>query len=453
MIQNAAYSGFSRSSYRWLYVILGNLLMMGLGTVYSWGVFRIPVEQTFGIGATESGLPYMVSLAFYALFMLLTGKHLSRFSPRRVMTVGALLVGTGWMASAYAPNIYVLTLTYGVISGAGVGIAYGVPMAVAAKWFPDKKGLAVGLVLVGFGLSPLVTAPVARNLIEIYGGMATFRILGAAFASLLPLLALPLAYPPDNWDPAHEEGEGWGSWGRSRGKILGQSKKYNCNNSVSAKDESTQSQERTQDHKSQRKLPESVTSVEMVRSKSFRALYATFLIGAMIGLMLIGMTGKIAVEWIGLSQGRAAVMMSFFAVFNGLGRPVFGWLTDRLSFGKAALISYSTILAAALLMVVTSGSSALAFALAFSIFWFNLGGWLAIAPTSTLSMFGVAHYSQNYGIVFTAYGIGAVVGVLGSGMLVDWFGGYLAIFYLVLGLAITGMLTVSLSLSKKTLSV
>ena len=451
MIQSAAYSGFSRSTYRWLYVILGNLLMMGLGTVYAWGVFRIPVEQTFGIGATQSGLPYMVSLAFYALFMLLSGKHLSRFSPRAVMTVGALLVGTGWMASAYAPNIYVLTLTYGVISGAGVGIAYGVPMAVAAKWFPDKKGLAVGLVLVGFGLSPLVTAPVARNLIEIYGGMATFRILGAAFATLLPLLALPLTYPPDNWNPAGDQGQGQGSWGsrgRSLGKNLGQSKKSFCNNPASEKDNQIQSREKAQSYLSQKPLPESVTSVEMVQSKSFRALYATFLIGAMIGLMLIGMTGKIAVEWVGLSQGRAALMMSFFAVFNGLGRPVFGWLTDRLSFGKAALISYSTILAAALLMVVTSGSSAWAFALAFSIFWFNLGGWLAIAPTSTLSMFGVAHYSQNYGIVFTAYGIGAVAGVLGSGLLVDWFGGYLAIFYLVLALALMGVLGVSLTLRK-----
>lgn len=164
----------------------------------------------------------------------------------------------------------------------------------------------------------------------------------------------------------------------------------------------------------------------------------------MIGLMLIGMTGKVAVEWVGLSQGSAALLMSFFAVFNGLGRPVFGWLTDRLSFKSAALISFVSIVMGALIMIYTKGSSPIAFGLAFSIFWFNLGGWLAIAPASTLSLFGTLNYSQNYGVVFTAYGIGAVAGVISSGVLIDWFGGYIMIFYLVLTLAAVGGLVVKL---------
>lgn len=416
MIQNATYAGSSRQAYRWLYVILGNLLMMCLGTVYAWGVFRMPVEQAYGIGTTLSGLPYMVSLAFYALFMLIAGRHLNRYHPRVIMTAGALLISAGWIGSAYAANIYTLTLTYGVISGAGVGIAYGVPMAVAARWFPDKKGLAVGMVLVGFGLSPLVTAPLARHFIEIYGAIQTFKILGAAFGMIIPLLALPLTYPPEHWAPDQNADQG--------------------SRLPSGKD-------RTQERRSETQI--NVPSAEMVKSKSFKILYATFLIGAMIGLMLIGMTSKVAVEWVGLSQGSAALLMSLFAVFNGLGRPVFGWLTDRLSFGCAALISFTSIAFAALLMILTKGTSPLVFSTAFSIFWFNLGGWLAIAPASTLALFGTHHYSQNYGVVFTAYGIGAVVGVFGSGMLVDWFGGYHAIFYLVLTLAIAGSLAVKLT--------
>ena len=415
MIQNATYAGASRPTYRWLYVILGNLLMMCLGTVYAWSVFRIPVEQAFGVGTTLSGLPYMVSLAFYALFMLISGRYLNQFSPRLIMTAGALLISVGWIGSAYASNIYWLTLTYGAVSGAGVGIAYGVPMAVAAKWFPDKKGLAVGMVLVGFGLSPLVTAPLARHLIEIYGGMETFKILGAAFGMIIPLLALPLTYPAEHWTPDQDTARG---------------------RRVSSETESLQ-RPRFKPHTD-------YPSAVMVKMKSFKILYATFLTGAMIGLMLIGMTGKVAVEWVGLSQGNAALLMSLFAVFNGVGRPVFGWLTDRLSFERAAVISFFSIVMASLLMILTKGSSAIAYGVAFSIFWFNLGGWLAIAPASTLSMFGTHHYSQNYGVVFTAYGIGAVAGVVSSGLIVDWFGGYLVVFYLVLMLAVAGSLTVKL---------
>jgi MFS family permease len=416
MIQNAAYTGETRLTYRWMYVVLGTILMMCLGTVYAWSVFRIPVELTFSVGTTLSGLPYMVSLASYALFMLISGRYLNRFSPRLIMTVGALLIAAGWIGSSFATNIYLLTLTYGVVSGAGVGIAYGVPMVVAAKWFPDKKGLAVGMVLVGFGLSPLVTAPLARQLIELYGVIQTFKIMGAAFGVIIPLLALPLAYPSEQWT---------------------QDQQINQSNRLTSGADTTQGRHL----KRQMEYP----SAAMLKMKSFKILYITFLIGAMIGLMLIGMTGKIAIEWVGLSQASAALLMSFLAVFNGLGRPVFGWLTDRVSFRRAAILSFTSIAFASLLMIFSKGSSSIAFGLAFSIFWFNLGGWLAIAPASTLSMFGSLHYSQNYGIVFTAYGIGAVVGVVGSGILVDWFGGYVMVFYLVLALSAIGSLTVKLA--------
>jgi MFS family permease len=398
----------TRHTNRWLYVVLGNVVMMCLGTVYSWSVFRIPVEHTFGIGTTQSGLPYMVSLAFYALFMLFSGRYLDHFTPRKVMSLGAVLISLGWILSAYAPNIYVLTLTYGVISGAGVGIAYGVPLSIAAKWFPDKKGLAVGLVLVGFGLSPLVTAPLARTLIEQYGSSNTFMILGVAFGLIIPILSLPFRYPQAGQAPG--------------------------------------------DHKAQAQVPitrephSTVVAVDvstgvMMKSPEFKGLYFNFLIGAMIGLMLIGITGKVGVKMVGLTSKSVALWMSFFAIFNGLGRPTFGWLTDRLTFQKAAMLSYGMIACAALMMIKTQEGNTLFFGIAFSIFWFNLGGWLAIAPTSTLSLFGPRYYSQNYGVVFTAYGIGAIAGVFSSGMLIDWIGDYNAVFYMVIVLCLAGVLT------------
>lgn len=382
---------------RWIYVFLGIIIMMCLGTVYSWSVFRIPIEKLFDVGSTQSGLPYMVSLAFYAFFMFVTGKFLDKYSPRAIISIGALLVALGWILSAYAPNIYVLTITYGVIIGAGMGIAYGAPMTVVAKWFPEKKGLVVGLVLVGFGLSPLITAPLARNLIENYGITKAFLILGISFGIIIPALSYPFEYPSDSESESIET-------------------PFSIRNHIN-----------------------DTNTAKMIKSKNFKGLYFNFIIGTMIGLMLIGMTSNVGVELIKLSPKTVALLISIFAIFNGIGRPIFGIITDKLSFKKATLISYSLIIIAALLMLMAREGSLILFAISFSIFWFNLGGWLAIAPTSTMDMYGTKHYSQNYGVVFTAYGIGAIIGVVASGMLMDILSNYYSIFYLVIGLCVIGI--------------
>ncbi len=391
-------NSMSISSQRKIYVLIGFLIMICLGTVYSWSVFRLHIQEIYKIGSTESGLPYMTSLAFYALFMFLTGKVLDRYSPRLVISVGGFLIALGWISAAFAPNIFVFTFFYGVVSGTGVGIAYGVPLAIIAKWFPENKGLAVGLVLVGFGLSPLVTAPIARQLIAAMGAMNTFMVLGVSFGIFLPLLSLPLSYPKK------EKSAGDGQ----------------------------------QDH-----FEEYVAGIgtdEMIRCKAFKTLYINFFIGATIGLMMIGMTSSVGIGFSKLPPKTVYSMLPLFAIFNGVGRPLFGWLTDRTSISKAMIFSYILIMLASLFMLFSSRGSALAFAVSFSIFWLNLGGWLAIAPGATISLFGQRHYSQNYGVVFTAYGIGAITGVLASGALVDILNDYRMIFGLIIALCISGIL-------------
>lgn len=386
----------STNSKRWKYVILGIILMMLLGTVYSYSVFRLAVQNYFEVDFTSSGLPYMASLAFYSLFMFVTGRFIDRFHPRSIMIFGSLLVALGWILSAFAPNIYVLTLTYGVISGAGVGIAYGVPMTVVARWFPEKKGFAVGLVLVGFGLSPLITAPLARTIVELVGLTRAFLILGAGFAVFLPVLSYFFEYPE----------LGASSQIKEEGKSV----------KVSG-----------------------YTTKEMIKDKSFKGLYINFIIGTTIGLMLVGMTTSIGVEYVELTATKVTMLMTIFAIFNGMGRPTFGWLTDRLSPRKAMLLSYILIISAALVMVLFGESNLIVYIIGFAIFWFNLGGWLAIAPASTMNMYGTGHYSQNYGLVFTAYGIGAVTGVITSGMLIDAHGNYKLLFYYIIALCLVGI--------------
>ncbi|MDF1617141.1 L-lactate MFS transporter [Petrocella sp. FN5] len=381
-----------RETNPWKYVVLGIIIMMCLGTVYSWSIFRSPIETLFGVSTVQSGMPYMFSLAFYAFSMLVSGKYIDRFSPKSMMSVGGLLVGIGWFASGFATNIYMLTLTYGIIIGIGVGIIYGVPISVVAKWFPSKKGLVVGLVLTGFGLSPFITAPAAKALIEGFGVLNAFKLLGLIFAIIIPMLSWFIK-PPE--------------------KPLIMVK-------LSHEDEST-------------------TTQDMIKLKSFKSLYICFVLGTMIGLTIIGMTNSIGVDLIGLSAITAPLFVSVFAVFNGVGRPLFGWLTDKLSYKKVMLLSFSLILSSAVLMLFANDGSVLIYAISFSIFWMNLGGWLAIAPTSTLLLYGSTNYSQNYGVVFTAYGIGAIAGVYVSGLLFDYFNHHNAIFYFIISLCVIGI--------------
>ena len=378
----------------WLYIPLGLIIFMCMGTIYSWSVFRKPLESVFEISATLSGMPYMLFLVFYALSMPVAGGFIDKLGPRIITIIGGLVISLGWFLSSFATNIYFLMLTYGVIAGIGVGIAYGAPMAVAAKWFPEKKGLAVGLTLGGFGLSPFVTAPLANKLVESIGPFETFKILGIAFGIIITLLALPLKFP----------------------------KRHNKN------DFETKTTEIN------------IETKDMLKTKSFYGLWSVYTIGTLVGLMAIGISSPVAEEIINLDSQKAAAMVSFFALFNGVGRPIFGSLTDKFSPKKTAIFSFSLIIIASVIMLYVSKGQTILYGLAFAIFWLNLGGWLAIAPTATGQFFGSKHYSKNYGYLFTAYGAGAVLGNILSGKIRDVFGSYRYVFYPTIAFAILGII-------------
>jgi len=385
---------------RWMFILLGLLMNICLGSVYAFSVFKKPLQNLWDINATQSGLPFMIFLAMFALLMALAGGLIGKWGPKRVGLLGGVLVGAGWILAGFAPSITWLTIFYGIIGGAGVGIIYGCPIAVAAKWFPDKKGLAVGLTVMGFGLSALIMAPLMRSLIAnlSIGPMRTFTYLGIAFTVILVLLSLPMRVPQEGWKPA-----GW------RG--------------ATAKGSSGVDLDRKQ----------------MVKTSTFYALWGTYTIGCLAGLMAIGISSPVGQEVAKLTPGMAALSVSIFAIFNGIGRPIFGWLTDKLAPRNAAVLSFVLILAASAMLYLWGEGSAFVYFLAFIILWMNLGGWLAIAPTATATLFGTKHYGKNYGLIFTSYGIGALLGNTLAGMIRDASGGYLPVFLPVMGLAALGI--------------
>ena len=390
---------------RWLFVPLGITVLLCLGTVYSWSIFRKPLEKQLDIGATDSLLPFTVLLVVFAVLMPITGFFIDRYGSRTVTAVGGVVTGIGYILSAFAPNISVLVLTYGVIAGAGVGIAYGVPLAVAAKWFPDKKGLAVGLTVMGFGLSPLITAPIAKYLIDTYQIPQTFLILGIAFTVIILAISTALKMPPTGWTPA-----GFAAARSGTG----------VNSPIAL----------------------------MMKSPAFYGLWVCYTIGTLVGLGAIGISSPVAQEIIKLDAGTAAATVSLFAIFNGMGRPMFGWITDRFKPKYAAIANYILILIASIMMTQAGEGQVATYIIAFCLFWLSLGGWLAIAPTATLTLFDPTDYAKNYGIVYTAYGVGAFFGTIAAGKIRDTFGSYTNAFYITAILAVVGIITAVFALKQ-----
>jgi MFS family permease len=170
-------------------------------------------------------------------------------------------------------------------------------------------------------------------------------------------------------------------------------------------------------------------------------LFLCFVFGATAGLMAIGMASPVGTEIIKLKAATAATLTSVFAIFNFSGRPIFGWLTDRIKPTNASAISFILIAlgSAGMLFFAGEGTTAV-YIVSFALLWMALGGWLAIAPTTTTTFFGSAHSSSNYGIVFIAYGVGAIIGNLVSGRAKDLFGNYNMAFAVTLALAVVGLI-------------
>ncbi|MEM2870736.1 MAG: OFA family MFS transporter [Thermoplasmata archaeon] len=404
---------------RWVYVALGLIMNVCLGTVYAWSVFTKDLKDFFAAGgqslsATQLNTPFLVFLAFFSILMPVAGKLFNRLNPKLVMLLGGVAVGAGWLLAGYA--IYdvvslgaaafpLLVVAYGVIAGSGVGVVYGGPIATSTRWFPDRKGLAVGLTVLGFGVSAAITAPLASFLISAYTVPMAFMILGALFFILLVILSLLMRFPPAGWTPA-----GWKPSAAT----------------VPARD---------------------LTTAQMLRTGSFYALWFCFIVGSLAGLMAIGVSKTIGTDYVGLEPATATMAVSLFALPNGVGRPLFGWLTDRLTPRYAAVVSFVLVILGGVVMIPAQEGSGLAegarlalFLAGFSCLWMTLGGWLAIAPTTTSTFFGLKNQPNNYGVVFSSYGIGAIAGNLLSGYVRDELKNYLYIFYPIIALALIGII-------------
>ncbi len=391
--------GLPAESGRWIFVLLGFIINLCLGSVYAYSVFRGPVKKLLNASATEAGMTFMIFLALFAIMVFFGGQVMAKLGPKMLGMIGGIIVGAGWMLASQSSSINMLNITYGVIGGGGVGLAYGVPLAVNGRWFPDKRGLALGLTLAGFGGSPFVSANVAAALIKAVGPMQTFFYMGAAFLVIMLACFIPFRFPVEGWRPA-----GWTPPAAAAAIAI------------------------------------DLNMGQMSKTSTFWGLFLCYIIGCLAGLMAIGISASVGLEIIKIDAATAAMLVGVFAIFNGLGRPLFGVLTDKLNPRNAALISFVLILVSSLGMLTAGPGNVMLYTLCFVGFWLVLGGWLAIAPTATTIFFGVKNYAKNYGLVFFAYGIGAILGGIIAGQAKDAFGSFTYAFYPTAGLAVLGMI-------------
>jgi len=420
MADDVKIMGMPAESGRWLLIIIGTIIELCLGAVYAYSIISVPLKKIFTapvaeggfgltVGAMDMSYPYIASLAFFALTMPLVGKYIEKYGPRKVGMVGGVIVGLGWILGSTATSPMMLMILYGVIAGIGVGIAYNCPITTAARWFPDKRGLAVGLTLLGFGFSAFITGKISDILTTKYaddGGIfASMKILGIAFLILVVVLSMFLVFPPANWCPA-----GWKPPVAAAG---GKKMDYMRD--------------------------------EMSKTRAFYGLWICYVIGALAGLMAIGVAKPAGLEVAANAMIAEADITQkltdltlIFAFCNAIGRPLFGTLTDKLTPPRTAILSYVAIIIASVLMY-TNPASVDMYTVAFALLWLCLGGWLAIAPAATASYFGTKDYARNYGLVFTAYGVGAIIGNLMAGAAKDMLGGYVNVFPYVAVLAALGI--------------
>ena len=392
----------SPSLNRWLVVVGAVLIQLALGAIYAWSVFTARLTDTAGgyaFSASETAWVFSSGLATFAIVMVLAGRVLPRVGPRSLSVIGGLLLGGGYvLGGLFGASFWVQLACIGIIGGAGIGLAYVVPISVCVKWFPDKKGLITGLAVAGFGFGATIWVKLAgswfggllntTNVFGLPGVQSVFVIYGIALAALVLLGSVVMVNPPENYKPA-----GWAPTTSENGD-----------------------QEGTLEFRAR----------DMLRTTQFYMLWTVFMFAGIAGLMVIyciKLFGIDALEHNGVADAGliTGTAMAWYAIFNGLGRIAWGSISDKIG-RKATIVVMSTLQGFTMLatyhVFVTFGV-VYGFVVVAALIGFNYGGSFALFPAITADYFGNKNVGSNYGWMFTAYGVAGLAGPLLAGYFKD----------------------------------
>ncbi|MDA1183882.1 MAG: OFA family MFS transporter [Acidobacteria bacterium] len=390
---------------RWLPVVGGVSMNLALGSLYAWSVFVAPLEQEFGWSRTQTSWTFTIAVLTFAASFILAGRIQDMRGPRICATVGGVLVGVGFILSSFTTSLWQLYIFFGLIVGLGNGFGYATPVPVASKWFPDKRGLVVGIMVGGYGAGSAIFGPVAGSLIESVGWRPTFQILGVLFFIMGMIGAWlqvnpPAGYVPDGWTPPQTGAAA----------------------QVGKRDF----------------LPS-----EMVRTSTFAFLWVAYCLGVTAGLMVISQLVPFAGE-AGLSAAAIAALFTITAVGNGGGRILSGWLSDTL--GRLTTLRVMVLVSAiAMPALYASQGSVLLFYLLAMLVYACYGTQLSVFASTTADFFGTRNLGMNYGLLFSAWGVAGFLGPWIGGQVFDAFGDYRYAFYAGAALALVSLGSLSLA--------
>ncbi len=390
---------------RWIVVIGAVLIQLALGTIYSWGVLTpyftsVLLVDNPAIRYVHTQYIFAVGLFAFAVTMIFSGKLQQKYGPMIIGMVGGVLMSLGVILTTFMSSFIGAFFTYGILFGVGIGFAYVTPIACAAKWFPDKKGLINGIAVAGFGAGAFIFNLIIKAFINPNALQATnlldgknyfddpsilartpyvFLLLGLIYLVMTVGGSILLQNPPEGWSP---EGYTPPVVKNASGEVV--------NTEFSRE--------------------------ETLKTPQFWMIWAMFILTAAAGLFTIGNYKVFGQQPENLTtladkDGFLTLIGSIAALFNGLGRIAWGFLADKIGYKKTM---YAMFGSQAVLMIILPfvGGSATMFFIVVNLIYFCFGGNFSLYPTATADTFGVKNLGPNYGIVFTAYGIAGISGAL-----------------------------------------
>lgn len=349
---------------RWQVIAASTAILLCTGAVYAFSVFASPLSAQTGWSMAEIMMAFTINSAIGPIPMILGGYLVDKGYVKWTIALGALLFATGFFLTGFANSPAMLYLTYGLMAGLGQGFAYSGALSNTLRLFPDKRGLASGILTGGMGFAAVIASPIASSLIQSHDAKFSFRAIGLAYIIVVLIAsffikAAPAGYKPEGWNPPAQAGQGMTN----------------------------------------------KTWTEMLKSPIFYVVISMFFVGAFSGLMIASQASPIGQSMFGLSASTAALYVSLYSIANSSGRLIWGSVSDKIGRSKTLLIIYSVVAAALFVLTVLPGQ--LGFTIGIIGLGICFGGVMGVFPSIVMENYGPANQGVNYGIVFTGYSLAA----------------------------------------------
>ncbi|HFY9623259.1 TPA: OFA family MFS transporter [Streptococcus pyogenes] len=393
---------------RYIIATAGIVLHLMLGSTYAWSVYRNPILQETGWDQAPVAFAFSLAIFCLGLSAAFMGNLVEQYGPRLTGTVSAILYASGNMLTGLAidrKEIWLLYIGYGVIGGLGLGAGYITPISTIIKWFPDKRGMATGFAIMGFGFASLLTSPIAQWLIETEGLVATFYLLGLIYLIVM-LFASQLIIKP------------------TAAEIAILDKKRLQNNSY---------------------LIEGMTAKEALKTKSFYCLWVILFINITCGLGLISVVAPMAQDLTGMSPEMSAIVVGAMGIFNGFGRLVWASLSDYI--GRRVTVILLFLVSIIMTISLIFAHSSLIFMISIATLMTCYGAGFSLIPPYLSDLFGAKELATLHGYILTAWAIAALTGPMLLSITVEWTHNYLLTLCVFIVLYILGLM-VALRLKK-----